>query len=86
MKATFEMGGTIIDIGQSKELSFGERDTTGQYGSQQPDGNVCIALYQRDLHSSDVRYKAGLSLKPSEARAIASALLSAATEVKVSKL
>lgn len=82
MRATFEHGGTIIDIGN--RIACDELDTTGQFGSSSaPSGEVAIGIYQRDLaDAKTVNYRSGFTLKSSEARAMASAILSAATEAK----
>lgn len=81
MKATFEHSGTIIDIGSG--LVFGERDTNGNFGGAHSPNTIGVAVYQRDLADpSQIAYKVGFSMKPSEARAMASAILSSATESK----
>lgn len=81
MRATFEHGGTIIDIGNKVCDGL---DTTGSCASS-PRRNdaVALSLYHRDMVDPKiVRYASGFFMKPSEARAMASAILSAATEAK----
>jgi hypothetical protein len=81
MKATFEHFGTIVDIGTG--ISLGERDTSNNIASGSPSGEIGVAIYQRDLVDAKcVRYVSGFFMKPSEARAMASAMLSAATEAR----
>lgn len=82
MRATFEHGGTIIDIGN--RIACDELDTTGQFGSSPAVSDaVAIGIYQRELGNDKiVNYRSGFILKSSEARAMASAILSAATEAK----
>lgn len=82
MRATFEHHGTIIDIGN--RLAIDELDTTGTMGSSPSDGgSVAIGIYQRALgDEKTISYRSGFFMKPSEARAMASAILSAATEAK----
>ena len=81
MRATFEHGGTIIDIGNKVCDGL---DTTGMCASSPScDDKVGFSLYTRDLMDpKQVRYVSGFFMKPSEARAMASAILSAATEAK----
>lgn len=81
MRATFEHYGTIIDIGN--KLAIDELDTTGQIASSPVADGVAIGIYQRALgDEKTVNYRAGFIMKSSEARAMASAILSAATEAK----
>jgi len=80
MRATFENYGTIVDVGN---IVFGGLDTSGNFGGAITPNTVGLAVYQRKLDDqSIVEYKAGFHMKPSEARAMASAILSAATEAK----
>lgn len=83
MRATFEHGGTIIDIGNKVCDGL---DTTGTCASSPAHPNhVGLSLYKRDFDDqSVVRYVSGFFMTPSEARAMASAILSAATEAKAS--
>jgi hypothetical protein len=82
MKAQFENGGQIFHIGNG--MSCCELDTTGGVGSSACAPNhVAIGIYQRDLVDRNIiRYVSGCVLTQSEARAMASALLSSATEAK----
>ena len=82
MRATFQNGSTIIDIGN--RICCDELDTTGGLASSavSPD-MVALSVYTRDMVDEKiVRYVSGFFMKPSEARAMASAILSAATEAK----
>ncbi len=80
MRVTFENHGSIIDIG---EISCGSLDTSGTFGGSYQPNIVGIALYQRKLDDSAiVEYKGSVGLQPSQARAMASVLLSCATETK----
>lgn len=81
MKATFENHGTIIDIGTG--LVCGERDTTGGFSGAYAPNTVGLVFYQRGLDDEKaIYYKGSVSMTSSEARAMASAMLSAATELK----
>lgn len=81
MRATFEHGGTIVDIGN--RIACDELDTTGLFASSPVGGGVAIGIYQRQLGAEKtVNYLVGFFMKPSEARAMASAMLSAATEAR----
>lgn len=81
MRATFEHSGTIIDIGN--RIACDELDTTGSFSSSPVADGVAIGMYQRELGNEKVvNYRVGFFMKPSEARAMASAILSAATEAK----
>lgn len=82
MRATFEHGGTIVDIGN--RIACDELDTTGLLASSPcVNDGVAIGIYQRELgNNKEVNYRVGFIMKPSEARAMASAILSAATEAK----
>ena len=84
MRATFEHAGNIIDIGSN--IVGSELDTTQHnWASSTAPGTVCVAVYARDLVDPHiVRSRASFCMKSSEARAMASALLSAATEAKAS--
>lgn len=80
MRATFENHGTIVDVGN---IEFGALDTSGNFGGSINQNTVGLAIYQRKLDDHAViEYKGGFQMKPSEARAMASAILSAATEAK----
>lgn len=80
MRVTFEYNGSIVDIGTN--LSLGGLDSSGLFASSDH-GKIGVAVYERDIADQlKVSYRAGFYMKPSEARAMASALLSAATESK----
>lgn len=81
MRATFEQFGVIFHIGN--DLSGTELDTTDTMSGCYSPQSVCIAIYQRDIDNQKViRHRTSVHMKPSEARAMASALLSAATEAR----
>lgn len=81
MKAIFEHSGTVIEIGNG--IVLGERDTTGRFSGSTHPGAIGVAVYQRALDDQQkLEYRAGFHVSHSEARAIASMLLSAATAAK----
>ncbi len=78
MRVTIENHGSIIDIG---DISAGSLDTSGGFAGSGNQNTVGFALYHRRLDNQQIiDYKGSLELTPSQARAMASVLLSAATE------
>ncbi len=80
MNATFDLGGFVLEISESGHLS----SLDGKMGASSK-GNIGLQLTTRPLTPDSANPPKTVFqgfVKPSQARAIASALLSAATEAR----